>query len=138
MSCVCTSCFIALVDFPYYVIDVSNLKLSRLEADNFSVTWDKAYAPTEFTVEEYNITVVNQDGQILQRGSVDAAPGRLDYSYTYAEPNHPDHGPVCLRLVFSVVAVADGKSSQGESVSWSGPERSENLTGLDPGGPSTS
>lgn len=103
---------------------MSNLKLSHVAANDFSVTWDKAYTPEGFPLEVYNITVVNQDGLILQHGSVDAASKRLNYSYTYTGSNHPDY-PMCSRLVFSVVAVANGKSSLGANVSWSGPEKGE-------------
>lgn len=91
--------------------------------NKFEITWERAYAPLGFSVEAYNISVADQDGQILQQGSVNATSERLRYSYT-SKRSRSEH-PECSRLVFTVIAIANGKSSQGVSVSWSGAGKGE-------------
>lgn len=108
----------------FYAIDVSGLKLSLLETNKFSIAWTRAYDPTGYNVDAYNITVTNQDGQILQSGSVmDATSER--FHYTYISERSRSEFPECSKLVFSVVAVANGTSSQGANVSWSAAEKGE-------------
>lgn len=103
----------------YKLLDVSALKLYLLGTDEFHLQWGRTYAP----VEVYHITVVNQDGEILQsmRRSLSTSSEELHYSYTSEQSR--SEMPECTKLVFTVTAVANGTSSQGEKVSWSGPKK---------------
>ncbi len=100
-------------------LDLSSLELVLSETNEFTITWERAYAPTGHEVEAYNVTVFDQDDKIIERRSINATSEELHYSYVSAQSRL--EFPECSRLLFSVVAVANRTRSQGENVTWAKP-----------------
>jgi hypothetical protein len=107
--------------------DVSNLSLSLLGSNEFHIAWDTAHASGGFSVDAYNITVVNQHGEVLHQKSLEATSESGMLHYTYASEESHSEFSECSRLVFSVAVIAGGRSSWGSNVSWSGPGKGELL-----------
>ncbi len=95
------------------------LVLSESNPNEFEVTWQKVYAPSDHMIRTYNVSVSDEKGRTLAQKSISADSENDTYSYLYLSEQSRLEYPSCSKLVFSVVAIGeDGRSSESADVSW--------------------